>query len=66
VHYAPKPPPDRVSLSQRVLSDARQILVTGDGKRDAVKAWKAGSTLPVASIRGHTGMDVLIDRDAAG
>jgi len=40
--------------------------VTGDGKRDAVKAWKAGSTLPVASIRGHTGMDVLIDRDAAG
>jgi 6-phosphogluconolactonase len=68
VHNAPKPPPDRVSLSQRVLSDARQalILVTGNGKRDAVKTWKAGDILPVASIRGHTGVDVLIDSDAAG
>lgn len=67
VHNAPKPPPDRVSLGQRALSDARQvlILVTGGGKRDAVKAWKAGDTLPVASIRAHTGVDVLIDRDAA-
>ena len=67
VHNAPKPPPERVSLSQQALSDARQvlILVTGGGKRDAVKAWKAGATLPVASIRGHTGVDVLIDRDAA-
>lgn len=68
VHDAPKPPPDRVSLSQQALSDARQvlILVTGGGKRDAVKAWKAGATLPVASIRAHAGVDVLIDRDAAG
>ena len=68
VHNAPKPPPDRVSLSQQTLSDARQvlILVTGGGKRDAVQAWKAGDTLPVASIRGHNGVDVLIDRDAAG
>lgn len=68
VHNAPKPPPDRVSLSQNVLSDARQvlILVTGSGKRDAVSAWKAGDALPVASIRGIGGVDVLIDRDAAG
>ena len=68
VHEAPKPPPDRVSLSQGALSDARQvlILVTGGGKRDAVQAWKAGDTLPVASIRGHNGVDVLIDRDAVG
>ncbi len=68
VHNAPKPPPDRVSLSQRVLSDARQVLVlvTGGGKRDAVKAWKAGDALPIASIRGHSGVDVLIDRDAVG
>ncbi len=68
VHNAPKPPPDRVSLSQGALSDARQvlILVTGGGKRDAVQAWKSGDALPVASIRGHNGVDVLIDRDAAG
>ncbi len=68
VHNAPKPPPDRVSLSRRALSDAREvlILVTGGGKRDAVRAWKSGGTLPVASIRGHAGVDVLIDRDATG
>ena len=68
VHNAPKPPPDRVSLSRRALSDARQvlILVTGEGKREAVKAWKAGDVLPVASISGQTGVDVFIDRDAAG
>jgi 6-phosphogluconolactonase len=67
VHDAPKPPPDRVSLSRRALSDARQvlILVTGSGKRDAVRAWKAGDNLPVASIRPDAGVDVLIDRDAA-
>ncbi len=66
VHDAPKPPPDRVSLSRRALSDARQvlILVTGEGKRDAVRAWKAGNALPVASINSHTGVDVIIDRDA--
>ncbi len=68
VHNAPKPPPDRVSLSRQTLSDAREvlILVTGGGKGDAVRAWKAGETLPVASIGGHNGVDVLIDRDAAG
>ncbi len=68
VHDAPKPPPDRVSLSRRALSDARRvlILVTGEGKREAVKAWKAGDELPVASISGHTGVDVLIDHDAVG
>lgn len=66
VHGAPKPPPDRVSLSTSVLGNAREvlILVTGAGKRDAVAAWRAGKPLPVASIGGERGVDVLIDRDA--
>jgi len=66
IHGAPKPPPDRVSLSAGALSNAGEvlILVTGAGKRDAVSAWRAGKPLPVAEIRGESGVDVLIDRDA--
>ncbi len=68
VHDAPKSPPDRVSLSVRALSDARQvlILVTGTSKRDAIQTWKRGGDLPVAAVRGHTGVEVLLDQDAAG
>lgn len=66
VHEAPKPPPDRVSLSTKALSNTREtlILVTGTNKRDAVAAWKAGKPLPVAGIEGRNGVDILIDRDA--
>ncbi len=68
VHDAPKPPPDRVSLSRRALGDAREILilVTGEGKREALRRWRAGEPLPVASIHGPTGVDVLLDRAANG
>jgi 6-phosphogluconolactonase len=66
VHGAPKPPPDRVSLSAGALSNAREILilVTGAQKRSAVAAWKAGDPLPVTAIGGEGGVDVLVDRDA--
>lgn len=66
VHDAPKPPPERVSLSAGALSQARQILilVTGGAKRDAVLAWRDGRSLPVASVGGEGGVDVLLDRDA--
>ena len=68
VHNAPKPPPDRVSLSVSALSDTRQvlILVTGASKHDAIRTWKRGGDLPVAAVRGHTGVDVLLDQNAAG
>lgn len=66
VQNAPKPPPDRVSLSAHALSQAEGILilVTGSGKSDAVSAWKAGEPLPVAAIGGKTAVDVLIDQEA--
>lgn len=68
VHNAPKPPPDRVSLSQRCLSDAQRvlILVTGAGKRDAVQAWRKGETLPVATITAREQLDVFLDQAASG
>ena len=66
VHNAPKPPPDRVSLSVRALSEAREVLVfaTGAGKRDAIRAWQTGEPLPIAEIGGLGPVDVLLDSAA--
>jgi len=68
VHDAPKPPPDRVTLSVEALGNARNILVlvTGAGKRNAVSAWRRGEPLPVAVIGRGRGVEVLVDRDAGG
>ena len=66
VHNAPKPPPDRVSLSASALSEAREVLIlaTGAGKRAAIQAWQAGEALPVAGIGGPAAVDVLLDKAA--
>lgn len=66
VHNAPKPPPDRISLSAGTLGHARQvlILVTGAGKQDAVTRWRGGEDLPVTRIRAPNGVDVLLDHAA--
>lgn len=66
VHGAPKPPPDRVSLSANTLSNSREslILVTGVGKREAITAWRRGEPLPVTGIGGQGGVDVLLDQTA--
>ncbi len=63
VQAAPKPPPQRVSLSAQRLSRTRcaLFLVTGSGKRDAVSAWRAGHGLPAASICPLAGVDVLVE-----
>ena len=68
VSGAPKPPPERVSLSREALSDSRDvlILVTGKGKRDAVQRWRAGEDLPIAHITARDHLRVLIDREASG
>jgi 6-phosphogluconolactonase len=62
VFDAPKPPPQRVSLSAARLSRAREVLflVAGDSKREAIARWRAGEPLPVAAIRPAAGVDVLI------
>ena len=66
VHNAPKPPPDRVSLSARALSEAHEVLIlaTGAGKQTAIRAWQAGESLPVAGIGGPAPVDVFLDRAA--
>lgn len=66
VFDAPKPPPERVSLTPRALCSTREllVLVTGAAKRDAVRAWRHGADLPIARLPCETGMEVLIDRAA--
>jgi 6-phosphogluconolactonase len=63
---APKPPPERVSLSAARLSHARKVmfLVAGEGKRDAVRRWHAGEPIPARAITPRNGVDVLLDRAA--
>lgn len=65
VHDSPKPPADRVSLSMGTLENSRHILfmVSGEGKAEAVRAWRRGDDLPVSRINPPQGT-VLIDRDA--
>ncbi len=63
VFDAPKPPPERVSLSAARLSRAREVLflIAGDSKREAVKRWRAGENIPARAIRPHAGVDVLLE-----
>ena len=63
VFDAPKPPPERVSLSARRLSRARKIafVVTGQGKRDAVAAWRAGQQIPAHSISPADAVDIFFE-----
>ena len=63
VFDAPKPPPQRVSLSAARLSRARQVvfLVSGESKRRAVAAWRAGKDIPARAIMPAAGVDVLVE-----
>ena len=60
---APKPPPQRVSLSAERLSRARRVifLVGGTSKHAAVAAWRGGENIPARAIRPAAGVDVLVE-----
>lgn len=66
VYNSPKPPPERVSLSAKALSNTRELLflVTGANKQEAVKNWRSGLDLPVASIIPEHPVDIYIDSAA--
>ncbi len=60
---APKPPPERVSLSAARLSRSREVLflVEGESKRAAIAQWRAGADIPARAIRPPGGIYVLVD-----
>ena len=74
VHGAPKPPPDRISLTLAALTGANRlvVLVSGAEKADAVAKARAGdASLPitraVATVQDAGGsVTWLLDRAAAG
>lgn len=63
VNNAPKPPPQRVSLSARRLSQTLQLvfLVTGDSKQQAVSNWRSGKEIPAAAINPASGVDIFLE-----
>lgn len=67
VSDAPKPPPERVSLSAARLSRSRHvwIIVTGAEKREAVARWHKAETLPVACVQGTHETVAWLDQPAA-
>jgi 6-phosphogluconolactonase len=62
VSDAPKPPPERVSLSARRLSRSQRtlFLITGAGKRDAVIAWQNGQAIPASRISALHSLEVFL------
>ncbi len=66
VYNSPKPPPERVSISAKGLSDTQQLifLITGKNKQDAVKSWRLGEDLPVAAIIPKNPVDIYLDKEA--
>ncbi len=68
VYHSPKPPSDRVTMGVRALSNAQEVFVlaTGEGKRDAIAAWKAGKAVPISEIGNPAPVIVLLDKAANG
>jgi 6-phosphogluconolactonase len=66
VYNSPKPPPERVSISAQALSDTQELifLITGANKQDAVRKWRSGQNLPIATITPKNPIDIYIDSDA--
>ncbi len=66
VFDAPKPPPERVSLSVARLNRSQRVwfVVTGSGKREALLHWRQGAKLPVSGVRGGQETVAWLDQAA--
>jgi 6-phosphogluconolactonase len=60
VFDAPKPPADRVTMSQNRLNNTHEVLflVTGASKQEAVDNWRKGVKIPATLIAPANGVDV--------
>jgi 6-phosphogluconolactonase len=70
VHDAPKPPPDRLTLTLPVINAARAVLfmVQGASKRDALaRVLRRDPALPASHVQPVDGeLQFIVDRAAAG
>lgn len=55
INHAPKPPPERISLSYQTLNQARNVcfIATGDSKQQVLTAGLSGDDLPFTRINGR-------------
>lgn len=62
VFNAPKPPPNRVSLSAKALSCSEQVifLISTNNKQQALEDWQKGKALPVAMIAPKNPIEILL------
>ncbi|OGV76091.1 MAG: 6-phosphogluconolactonase [Methylotenera sp. RIFCSPLOWO2_02_FULL_45_14] len=60
VFNSPKPPADRITISQNRLNDTHEVIfiVTGAGKQEAVDHWRKGVAIPATLIAPSCGVDV--------
>ena len=60
VFDSPKPPAQRITLSQKRLNHAEQVIfiVSGAGKQQAVNDWRSGVAIPATLIQAANGVDV--------
>lgn len=60
VSNAPKPPSERITISQNRLNHTNEVmfLVTGAGKQEAVDKWRQGVQIPACLINGKNGVEV--------
>lgn len=60
VFDSPKPPAERVTISQNRLNNTHNVifLVTGEGKQEAVDNWRKGVAIPATLIAPENGVDV--------
>ena len=65
VYDAPKPPPERVSLTRDALQGCLKLLVliAGESKRDAVQRWKRGEILPVTEVADCCQSAVYVEKE---
>jgi len=67
VSDAPKPPPQRVSLSAARLNRSMKlwVVVTGAGKHAALQRWRRGETLPISAVKGRQETVAWLDAAAS-
>lgn len=66
VRSSPKPPPERITLTRRMLATARSLvlLATGEAKRGAIERVIAGD--PALPATGLPGLVIVTDLELAG